>query len=98
MLGLTAGVVLGMAYLQEGLNALVHTHQWLASSLNIIFRNDVWGFFLKQFFAFLLIPVIIGGFCSFIYWLFKKSNHMPFLWHIMWAVWLVLTVAVVGCV
>lgn len=84
-------------FVNSPLNALLHSlidfHQWITDSLATIFSTGKTGDIIKALLTLLLVPAVLAGIPALVYWGMKRSA-MPYLWPIIWAAWLIQTVAV----
>ncbi len=91
---LSVGVVMSMAYAQQGLQFLLTAHDWISNVLTEIFSGGQAGNITRELIALLAIPTIVGIVLAIVYWVVKRS-WFPYFMHYVWAVWLVQTAALI---
>lgn len=94
MVGLSVGVVVAMAYAQQGVQLLISSHDWVSEVLTEIFSGGNAGNLTRQLIALLAIPVLVGISLAVIYWVIRRS-FFPYFMQFVWAIWLVQTAALV---
>ncbi len=87
-------VIVGMPYVQQGLQFLLLGHEWLSDLLKDVFSGGQAGNIIRQLIALLVIPVIIALIPAVIYWLVRRS-WFPWFMEVVWVVWLIQTSALV---
>lgn len=73
-------------YLLQCLDGL---HSLLNSKLSYIFNTSPFGNTTQETICLLLIPFIIAALPAAIFWLFKRKL-MPYFYHVVWGIWIVL--------
>jgi len=87
-------IVVGMPYVQQGLQFILSCHEWLSNILKNVFSGDQAGNIIRQLIALLAIPVLVSLVSTIIYWLAKRS-WFPYFMELVWVIWLVQTSALV---
>ncbi|MBU0455361.1 MAG: hypothetical protein ABIH77_02585 [Pseudomonadota bacterium] len=87
-------VVLSMKYLHQGLEGIAIMHAYMVNGFGKLFAGGASGYLAKNAIVLFVIPFVIAGIVSGIYWLFKKGG-MPYVYHVMWALWIVLATVVI---
>lgn len=93
-IGLSALVVWGQSYLQQGLHQFLWTHDFLLNGLSKIFTGNETAEIIKKTLALLAIPIFISGIISLGYWVFRRSAF-PYAILLAWILWLILATAIV---
>lgn len=83
-------VIVGMSYVQQGLQFILSCHEWLANILKDVFSGGQAGNIIRQLIALLAIPVIIALIPALIYWLVRRT-WFPYFMELVWIIWLVQT-------
>jgi hypothetical protein len=91
---LTIAILFTLPFLHTGLINFVHLHSWIIDLLSKIFAGGHTGSLIKQTLAILLVPLGLGGVLGGGYWIFKRQA-MPYLLHIIWISWIILTTAII---
>src|SRR3990167_10976728 len=84
-------VILASDYLNPILTWLMQLNDWLCGLLKQVFSRGLVGHTLTHALPLFVIPVVLGGLVSAVYWMFKRAQ-MAYFNEVMWAIWLVLTV------
>ena len=79
-------IVLAWSFVHLGLQNLLHLHGWIIHGLGQILAKGQIASLLKKILGLLIIPLGVG--CI------LERSVMPYLIHIVWAIWLILVVAV----
>lgn len=87
-------VIVGMPYVQQGLQLLISGHDWLSDLLKEVFSGGQAGNIIRELIALLAIPVVIACVPAVIYWLAKRA-WLPYFMELVWVIWLVQTSALV---
>lgn len=76
-------------YAQLILSYLDAAHTFLNAKLSYIFNTSTAGNTTQEVASLLLIPLAFTGILQATYWVFKR-RMMPYFYHILWTIWLVL--------
>lgn len=87
-------IIVGMPYVQQGLQLLLSGHDWLSDFLKNIFSGGQAGNIIRELIALLAIPVVVALIPAVIYWLAKRA-WFPYFMELVWVIWLVQTSALV---
>lgn len=77
------------------LDGVVYAHNHIAKALHLVFADDEIGRLIQEMIALLIIPVICGVIIASIFWLIKRAK-MPHIMPVIWVVWLVLLITMLG--
>jgi len=91
---LTILVILFMSHVQQALGWLVSAHDWVDDSLRQVFSMGATGNVIRQLLALLAMPILLSLIPMIIYWL-TKHTWFPWTLHLVWAIWLIQTSAIV---
>lgn len=91
---LSVGVIMAMPYAQQGLQALVTAHDWIADLLTQVFTEGEAGNVTRNLIALLAVPVVVALVPAIIYWVAKRS-WFPYFMQVVGVLWLVQTSALV---
>lgn len=91
---LSVGVILAMPYAQQGLQALVNAHDWIADVLTQVFTGGEAGNLTRNLIALLAVPLLVGFIPAIIHWILKRS-WFPYFMQVVGIIWLVQTSALV---
>lgn len=69
-------------------------HHYLTKELAVVFAGGAVGMMIRQVVVLVVIPVIVGLIPGSIYWVIKRKR-MPYLFHIIWIVWLILMTSII---
>ena len=64
-------------------------HHYIAHLLSYVIAGGEVGMLIRHMLTLFFVPVIIGFIPGGVYW-FIKRQQMPYLFHIIWVVWLIL--------
>jgi hypothetical protein len=87
-------IIVGMPYVQQGLQFIVTCHDWLSDVLKNVFSGGQAGNIIRELIALLAIPVLVALIPAIIYWLAKRA-WFPYFMELVWVIWLVQTSALV---
>lgn len=87
-------IIVGMSYVQQGLQFILSCHEWLSDVLKNVFSGGHAGNIIRQLIALLAIPVLVAFIPTLIYWLAKRA-WFPYFMELVWVIWLVQTSALV---
>jgi hypothetical protein len=87
-------VIIGMSYVQQGLQILLSGHDWLSDVLKDVFSGGQAGNIIRELIALLAIPLVVALIPAIIYWIAKRS-WFPYFMELVWVIWLVQTSALV---
>ncbi len=90
---LSALAVIFMNELRYVLQFLSHAQAFMAGKLGEIIAGGRVGFVIRHTIALIAIPVILGLAIHVIYYFIKKGTP-PYLMHIIWVSWIVITTTV----
>lgn len=76
-------------YAQMGLSYLDASHSFLNAKLSYIFSSSTAGNTTQEVASLLIIPLFFTGCVQAVYWTVKRQM-MPYFYHILWTVWLIL--------
>ena len=94
MLALTVLVIVTVPFLHQGLGTFLQIHAFIIEMLSKVVNGGHLGVLIKELIAIFVLPLAIGGILGFVYWVFKRTT-MPYLLHVIWIVWVILTTAIV---
>lgn len=94
LVALTIVVILFMSRIQQGLGFLVSAHDWVDDPLKQVFSPGTTGNMIRELLALLVVPVLLSLVPILAYWLGKHALF-PWTLHLVWALWLVQTAAIV---
>lgn len=92
---LTVLSIMFKSQLSHALDAIVGFHNYLASTLHVIFSDDEVGRLIQDMIALLVIPLLCGLLVTLGFW-FVKRAAMPHMMAVIWMVWLVLIVTMIA--
>lgn len=81
--------------LVQVLGLLITAHNQIAMQLTTIFAGDAAGQVIRGVIALITIPVALGSILVFGWWLARKTM-MPYLFHIVWVVWIIVLVTLLA--
>jgi hypothetical protein len=87
-------VIASASHLHPFVIAFVSAHDWIAHSLQEVFTTARVGYFLRHLIALITLPLLITAIPSGVYYLSRKRSF-PYAPHVMWAIWLVQTSALI---
>lgn len=87
-------IIIGMPYVQQGLQFILSCHEWLSDLLKDVFSGGEAGNIIRQLIALLTIPIAAALVPTLIFWLAKRS-WFPYFMELVWVIWLVQTSALV---
>jgi len=79
----------------QALGLLVTLHNQIAMGLASVFAGDSTGQIIRGTIALIAIPVVLGGVLSIAWWLARKTV-VPYLYPIVWIVWVILLVTLLA--
>lgn len=91
---LSLTVIMGMSYIQQGLQFILTAHDWISDLLREVFSGGEAGNISRQLLALLAIPMATGLIPAVIYWL-AKHRWFPYFMEFVWVTWLVQTAILV---
>ncbi len=68
---------------------LDNTHRLLNEGLSQVFSTSSVGNTTQEVLCLMFIPLAIAAIPAIVYWLIKR-RPMPYFYHVMWAIWIVL--------
>ena len=86
LLVLSVLLILGMPYVQHGLEWIVAGHNWVSDTLTNVFSGSTAGDLIRKLIALLVIPFVIGLIPVIIYWIIKRSRFPHFML-VVWVIW-----------
>jgi len=81
-------IIVGMPYVQQGLQFVLSGHEWLSNLLKDVFSGGQAGNIIRQLIALLIIPVAVALIPAIIYWLARRA-WFPYFMEFVWVIWLV---------
>jgi hypothetical protein len=87
-------VIVGAHHLRPLIMALLAAHDWISQALLQVFSGGKIASIIRQLIALISIPLFIGLIPTLVYWLAKRRLS-PYFMHIVWAVWLIQTSALI---
>lgn len=87
-------IIIGMPYVQQGLQFILSCHDWLSDLLKTVFSGGQAGNIIRELIALLAIPVVVALIPTIVYWLIKRS-WFPYFMELIWIIWLIQTSALV---
>lgn len=90
---LSALAVMFMSELRYVLQFFSHAQAFMAGKLGEIIAGGRAGFVIRHTLALIAIPIIVGLVVHVIYYFIKKGAP-PYLMHIVWVTWIVITTTV----
>ncbi len=84
---MTLLVILGIVYVQQGLQYLVAAHDWIDETLKQVFTDGQAGAICRQFISMLAIPLLVGLVPAAIYGLLRRQ-WFPYFMQFVWVTWL----------
>jgi hypothetical protein len=94
IIALSIGVIVAMPYAQQGLQALITVHDWIANVLTQVFTMGEAGNITRNLIALLAVPVLVAFVPVIFYWVLKRS-WFPYFMQVVSVIWLVQTSALV---
>lgn len=91
-IGLSILLVLFASYAQQGLIYIDLIYSYVSVYLAEVFQSGPMGIKIQKMLTLILLPLIITGIPASIYWAFKR-NLMPYFFHTLWVVWLIILIS-----
>ncbi len=88
------GVIFGVKHIQPTILLLVSSRDWISQLLLQVFSGGEIGSAVRNLISLLVIPLVIAAIPTLVYWL-SKGRLFPYFMHVVWAVWLLQTTAIV---
>lgn len=88
IIALSVGIIFAASYAQQGVQFMMHAHEWISQILQEVFTGGQAGNIARGLIALLSIPIIVGLIPTIIYWMVKR-HWFPYFMQIVWVVWLI---------
>ena len=94
IIGLSVLVIVGMPYVQHGLQFILSAHNWVSDTLSEVFSGGQAGNVVRELLTLLAVPVALGLLPVIVYWLARR-HWFPYFMELVWVIWLIQTAALV---
>ena len=91
---LSLGVVFGVKHIQPIIMWMVTCRDWVSLHLLQVFSGGAIGSALRNLISLLFLPLLFGVVPAIVFWM-SKNRFFPYFFHVVWAVWLVQTTAII---
>jgi len=68
-------------------------HHYLAKQLAHVFSGGSIGLMIRKVLVLTIIPLALGFIPGLIYWIIKRAQ-MPYLFHVIWVIWIILATSI----